>query len=331
MTHHVRRPHSPDAETVENILSAARVAPAVQHAASWQCQLDAETSVFAVRASLQRQLDATDLGGRALHLSAGAALFNLRVAVTHFGWEPVLRLLPHSPEPELLATIRLAGAPTNALGRGPDYYDVIWRHHRAAGMLSPAWLPPTLRAELTDAAQLEGARLHWPEAAEVDWLLQLTKEADRRNSGDGPQQTHPRRWLRGISGKDSDSAREPTLASWDSGGRAPSPDVGAARSGGPWSGSDVADDPTLAVLSTGQDGRADWLRSGQALQRLLLIATAHGLRASLLHQALEWPDLRWPLRDRQQGPAAVQMLIQLGYATPGREERAVTDEPRSDT
>ncbi|WP_328834504.1 hypothetical protein OHT77_03155 [Streptomyces sp. NBC_00252] len=28
------------------------------------------------------------------------------------------------------------------------------------------------------------------------------------------------------------------------------------------------------------------------LERALLVTTAHGVRASLLHQALEWPDLR---------------------------------------
>ncbi len=50
--------------------------------------------------------------------------------------------------------------------------------------------------------------------------------------------------------------------------------------------------PSIAVLCSAHDRRADWLRAGQALEHVLLVATARGLRASLLHQALEWPDLR---------------------------------------
>ncbi|MDF3148804.1 hypothetical protein PBV88_48390, partial [Streptomyces sp. T21Q-yed] len=51
----------------------------------------------------------------------------------------------------------------------------------------------------------------------------------------------------------------------------------------------------------------------------LLVATAHGVRASLLHQALEWPDLRAQLvsapgDDRR---AHAQMVIRLGYGPMG--------------
>ncbi|MFD0352072.1 hypothetical protein ACFQ0M_49835 [Kitasatospora aburaviensis] len=51
-------------------------------------------------------------------------------------------------------------------------------------------------------------------------------------------------------------------------------------------------EPQLLLLTTRHDGRADWLRAGQALQHALLLLTLRGLRASLFHQAMEWPDLR---------------------------------------
>src|SRR5690554_7378627 len=40
-----------------------------------------------------------------------------------------------------------------------------------------------------------------------------------------------------------------------------------------------------------------WLRVGQALARVLLTATVHGVAATLLTHALEIPHLREPLRD----------------------------------
>lgn len=63
--------------------------------------------------------------------------------------------------------------------------------------------------------------------------------------------------------------------------------------------------------------RTDWLRAGQALQHVLLVATAHRLHTSLLHQALEWPGLRNDLRSATAPFDHVQMLIRLGYGPEG--------------
>ncbi|MER7181367.1 hypothetical protein ABT404_18120, partial [Streptomyces hyaluromycini] len=76
--------------------------------------------------------------------------------------------------------------------------------------------------------------------------------------------------------------------------------------------------PCLFVLSTDHDSRADWLRAGQALEHVLLVATAHGVQASLLHQALEWPDLRDQLIPPANGrPRHPQMVIRAGYGPDG--------------
>jgi hypothetical protein len=73
--------------------------------------------------------------------------------------------------------------------------------------------------------------------------------------------------------------------------------------------------PTLLVLSTRTDDVADRVRAGQALQRLLLEATAAGLSTSLLGQAVERRELRWLLRDPLHGVGVPQMLIRIGYGT----------------
>ncbi|MGX1508911.1 hypothetical protein RKD44_000199 [Streptomyces collinus] len=77
--------------------------------------------------------------------------------------------------------------------------------------------------------------------------------------------------------------------------------------------------PTLALLSTAHDRRTDWLRAGQALEHVLVLATRRGVRASLLHQAMEWPDLRRALDGLPtDGPrVCTQMVIRLGYGPEG--------------
>jgi hypothetical protein len=75
--------------------------------------------------------------------------------------------------------------------------------------------------------------------------------------------------------------------------------------------------PQLATLTTHADHAADWLRAGQALERVWLLATVRGLRASVLHQAVEWPETRWGLRDPAEGPGHVQLVLRMGYGPPG--------------
>jgi Nitroreductase family len=74
--------------------------------------------------------------------------------------------------------------------------------------------------------------------------------------------------------------------------------------------------PQLAVLSTRRDGPAEWLRAGQAMERVLLEATARGMATSLLNQAIEHDQLRWLVRDLLGTWARPQAVIRFGYGPP---------------
>src|SRR5690606_13224426 len=64
-----------------------------------------------------------------------------------------------------------------------------------------------------------------------------------------------------------------------------SPD-GPAGPAGPVGGAEQPQ-PLVAVLGTADDTPLDHLRAGQALQRVLLTATADGLAASMVSQPIE--------------------------------------------
>jgi hypothetical protein len=287
---------------VEKLLSAAVAAPSIHNTQSWRFRLLPDSRTFEVRAVPRRSLRQIDPNGRALHVSVGAAVFNLRTAVREFGWEPVVRLLPRPAEPALLAAVRLAGPARGGRSSDRALYDAIWRRHSSRLPFSPRPVPPEQLTELAEGAHAEGALLQIPDGDEAHRLLALTAEAEHRNTADPDRRDESRRWIRppqdGPLGLPAEA-----LGPQDARGRLPA--------------AVFEPQPTLAVLSTAHDRRADWLRAGQALQRILLLATADGLRASLLHQALEWPDLRWELRDPEAGPGHVQMLIRLGYGPAG--------------
>jgi hypothetical protein len=74
--------------------------------------------------------------------------------------------------------------------------------------------------------------------------------------------------------------------------------------------------PELAVLGTGTDTAQDWLKTGQALSRVLLRARAEGVFAHFLNQPVQVPDLRARLPDLlgRLSSGHPQLVFRMGYA-----------------
>jgi hypothetical protein len=71
--------------------------------------------------------------------------------------------------------------------------------------------------------------------------------------------------------------------------------------------------PVLAVLGTDADTPADWLSSGQALERVLLRARSEDVWCSFLNQPIEVPELRTQVRDLLGAKGFPQALLRMGY------------------
>ena len=250
--------------TAERLIEAAIAAPSVHNSQPWQFVARPADRVIEVYADPARTLRRGDPRGREVHIACGSALFNLRLATARAGYEPVARLLPSPRDPLLLASVRLAG-PYRPRPAEPDLYAAI---HPPTGRAPLTGRPPPgVLLALKEAAALEGASLREP--GQVDALRILRGRAAADPYPHGAPGKHVIGQLR--------SARD---FSSRPGGRPASP----ARQPGPW----------LAVVSTSADDRASWLRAGQAAQRVLLLATHHGMQAALLSPALEPPGAPAP-------------------------------------
>ncbi|GAA3505050.1 hypothetical protein GCM10019016_121630 [Streptomyces prasinosporus] len=312
---------------LEHLVTAAVAAPSLHNTQPWRFRVDPRTRTVQVLAAVDRGLRHTDPTGRAVHLSAGCAVLNLRIAAAHLGHEPVTRLLPCPSRPDLLATVRLAG--TARRTPAPGLYAALWRRHSSRFPFSDRLPPADLLAELAEAAHSEGACLSFAGPRRTDRLLRTTWEAEARNRADVDRAAESRRWAVGPA-RPSLGVPTAALGPQDALDRIPMRDFGAHRHPSVLPARAYERHPTLALLHTAHDRRADWLRAGQALERVLLVATAHGVRTSLLHQALEWPDLRRSLEDHG-SPGRAQMVVRLGYgpegpASPRRTAREVMAE-----
>ncbi len=302
---------------LRRIVEAASAAPSIHNTQPWRFVVAADDALE-VRADPGRALRVADPRGRAMYLSCGAALYNIRVAIRMTGFNPIIWLLPHPQDPDsrdLLAIVQAEpGRPASFAER--EQYEAIWHRHTNRGPFTDEPLPESVRMMLEQAAGFEFATLRMLTEREAMAVLGLAEQASAELAGDAGHQAELQRWITAGSRDDGIPVaalpprprREPApVRAGDLTSAAPSEDRAA---------SEFERLPHLAVLTTARDEPIDWLRAGQALQRVLLVATAHGLSASFLYQPVELRDMRGEGAPAWPWPGTTQIIIRFGYGGP---------------
>jgi nitroreductase len=293
------------------IATAAR-APSVHNTQPWRFQVG--EYAIELYADLSRKLRVDPLG-REMLISCGAALFGLRLAVRSLGYQPVVELLPDPAHLRLLARVRL-GAAEPATAQERRMLEALPHRHTHRGPFAPGPLPAGLAAGLQHDALAEGAELVLIDRAiAYQKLAGIADAASRRLDLDPVAQAEVQRWSRdpGDPAHDGVPAHAFPARAPHRPGQLAQRDFDLGRGLGllPDDGPPPA---ATAVLITRDDGRADWLRAGQALHRLLAHAAGSWVFASLHTQPLEADVIRALIRERLALPGAPQMLLQLGLA-----------------
>jgi nitroreductase len=312
-------------QAMADLVAAATQAPSMHNTQPWRFRFEPATQTIGLYADPARMLRFADPDGRALHIACGAALFNLRLAATVAGRQPVVRLLPDPGQLLLLATVRLAG-PCRPQPDELELREAIPARRTNRSPFSSRPVPPGVLAELAGAARIEGAILHFPDHQEAIRLLGVARDAERTLLGDPAYRRELDRWAGGA--RDREGIPDGVMAPHDPRGTAPVRDFTPAA---PASYAWFEDEPQLAVLSTHFAGQAAWLRAGQALERVWLTATVRGLEVSPLTHPLETADA-WLVRDPRSGVEHPQMILRFGYGlpvprTPRRPVTEVVDGP----
>jgi nitroreductase len=300
-----------DQQALTRCVRAAILAPSLHNSQPWRFRItDDGVEMFADRA---RRLEVLDPSGRELLISVGAALFTLRVAIRREGRIPAVTLLPDPARPDLIATVRPgeAAEPSAAL---LGLAGAITRRHTNRRPFQPFVVPADVVEELQTAAEHEGAALHVANHAVRTMVAGLGRVAEERLRASGGYHAELERWTRPVAGR-RDGIPPTAFGPWDALERLPVRDFGLVHPQ-PWQHAEQFEPyPTIAVLTTTGDEPADWVRAGQALQRVLLTATRRHLATTPISQPVEIPAIREQLSDVRGGRWA-QMVIRLGYGVP---------------
>ncbi|WNI26139.1 Acg family FMN-binding oxidoreductase [Streptomyces sp. ITFR-16] len=308
-----------DTALVTALVADAVAAPSMHNSQPWKFVLAAGSQVLAVYGDPARTLPVGDPDNRGLHLGCGAALFNLRVAAAHHGWSAVPDLLPDPRDSWHLADVPLREHDSQD-SELAVLHPAVRQRHTSRFPFSDERIPPAILDGLCAAALLEGCRLTVPGAWHTDAVMELVHDAELFETADEAMREEIAAWTRrGRTGQGPDSDGIPgyALGPRQSGVSAPTRDFDTPRSMPDRPAAAFEERPQIALVGTGGDTPADWLRAGQAMERVLLQATLDGLSASLMSQPLEWPELRSFARDPASSTGFVHMLLRLGYGPRG--------------
>ena len=322
--------------TPYEVVALACRAPSVHNTQPWRWRV--EGTSLELYADRSRALPVADPHGRNLVLSCGAALHHAQAAARALGWEPVVRRLPDPADPDLLARIHLSrpdpGAPPTAAARGRahlDPADVLRAIHerRTDRRRFTSWPVPAERLGHLAAEAVAHGGLCEPvvDAAARFRLELLISRAMSAQEGDQRLLAEQRTWIDHSHDDGIPSSSVPEVGFGPAARRNRfSPAAGAIAADVPGPARDLveASDGVL-VVGGPDDTLGSWLRSGEALSALWLLATRAGLSVVPLSQVVEVEETRQGLQHDLCGDRlAPHVVLRIGWQEISRRTHCAT-------
>lgn len=298
----------------EFLLRYATLAPSSHNSQPWLFKVSEDG--IRVYADPKRRLPVVDPHNRAQIISCGAGLEYLCVSARFFGYEPHTDYENRDHHPDFLASFfvddRKEPEPTDVA-----LFNAIPNRHTNRNKFEDKAIPSEIIRELRIVAGSESVRLDAVTEIEGRQKIgRMINEGDRLQADDPDFRRELAAWIHGNRSNRRDGMPGYAHGFGD-----------IASMLGPWiirsfdwgDGQAAADErlvmgsPLLVILKTDADTKTDWLNTGRALAKVLLLVTHHGLSASFLNQPIEVEDLRPALKATLGNDGEPQVLLRIGY------------------
>ena len=307
------------------VVGAATRAPSIHNTQPWR--FTASDGRLEIYLDESRALPVLDPTRRQQVISCGIVAEFAVVALADAGTAAEVDVLPDPGNPDHLATVRVTG-PHDTAEEDRAMAGAIAERHTVRSPFLPRAVPAQLIEQLEAEAGSFGIWFKQITRSEEEVAtVFLISRAEEIEQGDPAYLAELQSWLRSDSSPDGVPVG--AVPSDDPHGRASNwlirdfvvgnrEEQHLFRPGGdPDAPPPEVERPTVVLMGTEGDDREAWVASGRALGRVLLRATAAGLAASPLTQALDWPVTRTQLQSRLSLVGHPQMLIRLGYPPQG--------------
>ncbi|MGB9697608.1 MAG: Acg family FMN-binding oxidoreductase [Ignavibacteria bacterium] len=322
--------HGTVREKLKHFIKYAILAPSGHNTQPWIFSIKEEEIAIDLYADRSRALPVIDPDDRELIISCGAALANLIIAMQYYEYIPQIEYFPDEADNDWLAKIKpIPGYEPDENDRKLFHAIKIRRTNRlpyAEDKIDQFFIEK-FKALISE----ENITLHIIEENNRENMIRIIENADRIQAANKSfcrelaQWIHPNRTNSkdGIPGYafgmgDLISYGSPFFIgnlNWG--------EIQAARDRNLVKGS-----PLIVILESKRDTPLDWVKTGIALEKLLLKAASKNIAASYLNQPLEIPELRQQVRELFQMKGFPQLILRLGYGkeikpTPRREVEEV--------
>jgi hypothetical protein len=316
---------SAEATALRRAAVRATLAPSVHNTQPWRLHLaDGRLDIYP---DLSRQLQVLDPTSRQLLISCGCALMNARVALAGAGHGVRVERADQPSRSTPLASLTTTDEPADLALAALDPVLELRQTNRRQFAEDEVAEPVMIMLE--EAAAAEGASLFTIRDPEQRIAVTtLSQRADAIENLNPAYRAELRAWT-----SDDPSRRDgvPSLAvphvDGSSEDDVPIRDFDTRGTGGLPAKTRSSMKQTMVLLCTDGDTPAQWVRAGEALERVLLEITRHGLSASLLTQVTEVPSTRAELRQELKLVRHPHVLLRIGRApiTPAARRRRLVE------
>lgn len=289
---------------------AAVAAPSIHNTQPWRWSI--HDGVADLYANAERHLTASDPQRRLLMVSCGASLHRACVALAAEGFDAEVTLMPDEADADHLATVLVTGrVPVTA--DALRMAQAIGNRHTDRRPLADESLSPTVMAAARSAAETYGVNV---DVLDRDRVLELAAAIDRAQRAllsDVETRAELTEW---TSRGDRAAAGVPAAVIPDEPPRTTVP----GRDFGHFGSMPITDKhdglATYAILSGSDDDPRAWLRAGEALSAMWLVATDWSVALLPLSAAIEMLPARQLLRDILAGVSYPYIAVRLGVPDP---------------
>jgi nitroreductase len=285
---------------------SAALAPSIHNTQPWRWRIRAGAADL--HADRHRQLHETDPDGRMLITSCGAALHYACTALRALGYRPDVDRMPDPAKPDLLARVTIGD-------RVPPSPETVRRwgasQIRQTDRRPVTDVPPTdgVLVEFRAAAASHGIGLEVLRGDQVIELAVAVDRAQRVQVADDATRAELAAWT-GKARRRATGVPDTAIPDRAGATTVPGRDFGHL---GMLPGSDAHDGGArYAILYGDDDDPRTWLRAGEALSELWLIATVHGIAVVPLSAPVESPASRHDLRRLLAGVGHPHLAVRLG-------------------